>query len=83
MIRAVLALILATTLAATAWPQDAESPTDADVEEEAPAASREEPEDEIDDVELDDTNYADVEEDDFRPSEDIPADQSIPFPTDI
>ncbi len=30
-----------------------------------------------------DESYVDSEDDDFRPSEDIPADQSIPFPTDI
>jgi len=27
--------------------------------------------------------YQDVDDEDFRPSEDIPADQSIPFPADI
>ena len=28
-------------------------------------------------------SYLDIEEDDFRPSEEIPADQSIDFPVDI
>jgi predicted metal-dependent peptidase len=32
---------------------------------------------------VDDEFYQDVDDEDFRPSEDIPADQSIPFPTDI
>ena len=32
---------------------------------------------------VDDVFYQDVDDKDFRPSEDIPADQSIPFPTDI
>lgn len=39
-------------------------------------------EEEIDETNLDDQGFTDVD-DDFRPSEDIPADQSIPFPTDI
>lgn len=34
-------------------------------------------------VELDERSYADAEEEDFVPSEDIPTDQAIAFPTDI
>lgn len=37
---------------------------------------------EIDETGLDEQGFSD-EDDDFRPSEDIPADQSIAFPTDI
>lgn len=33
--------------------------------------------------ELEDESYIDAEQEDFRPSEDIPLDQSIAFPTDI
>jgi len=40
-------------------------------------------EDEADAAVVDDEFYQDVDDEDFRPSEDIPADQSIPFPTDI
>ena len=36
-----------------------------------------------DPVELDERSYADAEEEDFVPSEDIPTDQAIAFPTDI
>lgn len=36
----------------------------------------------IDETGLDEQGFNDAD-DDFRPSEDIPADQSIPFPTDI
>ena len=36
-----------------------------------------------DDADLDDESYMDAEEEDFVPTEDIPADQAIPFPTDI
>ena len=34
-------------------------------------------------IDVDDGSYIDAEEEDFRPSEDIDADQSITFPTDI
>ena len=40
-------------------------------------------EDEADEPIVDDEFYQDVDDEDFRPSEDIPADQSIPYPTDI
>lgn len=33
--------------------------------------------------ELEDESYLDAEEEDFTPSEELPTDQSIPFPTDI
>jgi hypothetical protein len=38
---------------------------------------------EQDDLDLDEESYLDAEEEDFVPTEDIPADQAIPFPTDI
>ncbi len=38
---------------------------------------------EADDADLDEESYLDAEDDDFTPSEDIPADQSIAYPTDI
>jgi hypothetical protein len=34
-------------------------------------------------LETDDESYLDIESEDFRPSEEIPTDQSIAFPTDI
>ena len=67
---------------AGAWAQDsapedeAESPQSREVAEEAAA-------DEEDDLDLDEESYRDAEEEDFVPTEDIPADQAIPFPTDI
>lgn len=39
--------------------------------------------DAIDETGLDDQGYRGEDDDDFVPSEDIPTDQSIPFPTDI
>ena len=38
---------------------------------------------EDEDLDLDEESYLDAEEEDFVPTEDIPADQAIPFPTDI
>ena len=81
--RVLLALALTLVFAMTAVSQDAETETDADDAEVAAAEEVEPESEEIDDTGLDDENYADIEDDDFRPSEDIPADQSIPFPTDI
>jgi hypothetical protein len=48
-------------------------------------SEEEEAEEEADEEEIivDDEFYQDVDDKDFRPSEDIPADQSISFPTDI
>lgn len=34
-------------------------------------------------LETDDESYRDIDDQDFTPSEEIPADQSITFPTDI
>ena len=74
---------LSIVFATATWSQDAEEQTEAE-ETEVPAAEDVDSEaEDIDETGLDDENYADIEDDDFRPSEDIPADQSIPFPTDI
>ena len=54
--------------------------------EEAEQVDAEETAAEVDEAEepvVDDEYYQDVDDEDFRPSEDIPADQSIPYPTDI
>lgn len=69
-----------------AWSQD-ESANETPTEEvETPA------DDGTDDVEpdvvnevldTDDESYRDIDDEDFTPSEEIPADQSIAFPTDI
>ena len=65
-----------------AWAQDsapgdeAESPESRETADEASAEEEDNPD-------LDDENYLDAEEEDFVPTEDIPADQAIPFPTDI
>jgi len=80
---ALLLIVSIAFLALSAWAQqdDASTPADANeagVESE-PAAEPEATEEPV----IDDVFYQDIEDKDFRPSEDIPADQSIPFPTDI
>jgi len=87
-----MSLTMLLFLAASAWPQD-ESPGDEPVAEteeaveavEVPGAI--EPEDvvaeeEVDDADLDLQTYEE-DEDDFVPSEEIPADVPIPFPSNI
>jgi hypothetical protein len=76
-VRRTLLLILTTTVFASySWSQEdeADEPSEAEQTETAP---------EVDEPIVDDEYYQDVDDEDFRPSEDIPADQSIPFPTDI
>ncbi len=58
-------------------PQDDTEARDSQESEEVDAGERAE------DLDLDEESYMDAEEEDFVPSEDIPADQAIPFPTDI
>jgi len=73
--RILLFLIVSSLLFVPAWAQDEEAEPD--------ETETQEPEtEEIDESGLDDQGFSD-EDDDFRPSEDIPADQSISFPTDI
>lgn len=81
-----LAIVAGLAFVATGWAQDANSPETANspesVESAAPEPATDEPDD-TDEIDVDDGSYLDSEEDDFRPSEEIGADQSIPFPTDI
>ncbi len=92
-----LFVLLAGLFAIAAWSQEElDSEPDASVRPEAatvrPEAATVQPEtedeadvadDEQDEVVVDDEYYQDVDDEDFRPSEDVPADQSIAFPTDI
>jgi hypothetical protein len=101
--RHLIAIILAASLASSAFSQDdsaeggeaadpesaavtsdeAELEVDAELNDEADDESDDESEDEeIDDADLDDESYEE-DEDDFIPSEEIPVDEPIPFPTNI
>lgn len=83
-------------LSMNAWSQSPEPDPETEPGDEAstaePAAENaaenadenaDENEDEIDVSELEEESYADADEEDFVPTEDIPTDQAIPFPTDI
>jgi len=60
---------------------DADADAESESEAEAEVEEEEEPE-EFDEAGLDEQGFSN-EDDDFRPSEVIPTDQSIEFPTDI
>ncbi len=86
------ALILGVSLAVTGWTQNTAAVDDEDPESEAQVEeSSTLPTEELlstealstEEIDVDDGSYLDAEEKDFRPSEEIPADESIPFPTDI
>jgi hypothetical protein len=75
-----LGIVLATTgWVASSWAQETDAPNEesGDVETQAEAESVSE------EIDVDDGSYIDAEEEDFRPSEEISADESITFPTDI
>jgi hypothetical protein len=85
MMRHLIILLSALVLASVSWSQEAEDPA-ADTEAEASETSEtsEASDDEEDDSDLDEQGYAgEEEEDDFIPSKEVTADQSIPFPVDI
>lgn len=108
MSKKLISLVLAATLAWTAWAQEENVPedstTDTEVAEDENASGSAEPEDlpddlpeepeEAEDVDdgvldeafadesLDEQTYEE-DEDDFVPSEEIPADEPIPFPSNI
>ena len=72
---------MSVAFATSGWGQDTELLEETSEEAAAEDSPVEEPE--ADDIDVNDGSYLDEEEEDFRPSEEIPADQSIPFPTDI
>ena len=88
--RTLTTLLLAMILAFPAWTQeDPSSGQPADTEEEATGdaaaaqtAAEDAEEEEIDDSDLDEQTYEE-DDDDFVPTEEIPADEPIPFPSNI
>jgi Ni/Co efflux regulator RcnB len=90
--RILLTLILGVFVAGPVWAQQADEQVDgAEVAEDTDLAAEEvtdetdaevEVEEEFDETGLDEQGFSN-EDDDFRPSEIIPTDQSIEFPTDI
>jgi hypothetical protein len=67
---------------ACAWAQE-DAPGDEADAPDAPETADESSAEQDEDLDLEDESYRDAEEEDFVPTEDIPADQAIPFPTDI
>ena len=82
MYRLLPTLLMALALSQPGWSQETD-PDSADAEEEPLAESPADAEEEVDVSDIESESYADAEEEDFVPTEDIPADQAIPFPTDI
>ncbi len=82
MMRQLIILLSALFLASVSWSQEAQDPA---AETEAQASeSSDASDDEEDDSDLDEQGYAgEEEEDDFIPSQEVTADQSIAFPVDI
>jgi len=81
-----ITLLLALFLATVSWSQDAEDPGDNEAEatELSETSDPGDPSEEEDDSDLDVQGYdPDEEEDDFIPSQEVSADQSLPFPVDI
>jgi len=76
--RLLLSIFTASLLALPAYAQDADSEDN----ETTPPEVAEQEESEVD-SELDEQGYAEENEDDFDPSQDVAADQSLAFPTDI
>ena len=80
--RHLIILLSALFIASVSWSQEAQDPA-AETEAEA-SEPNDANDDEEDDSDLDEQGYAgEEEEDDFIPSQEVTADQSIAFPVDI
>lgn len=77
-------ILLVLFLASPAWAQEeAESAEDqSESPVEAPGAAEADDEEDVDDTDLDEQTYEE-DDDDFIPTEEIPADEPIPFPSNI
>ncbi len=82
-----IAILLVFFLAGPAWAQEESAAPEAETEApeaetEAPEAAEADDEEEVDDSDLDEQTYEE-DDDDFIPTEEIPADEPIPFPSNI
>ncbi len=75
-----IAILLVFFLAGSAWTQEEGESTEGQTE--APDGAEADDEEEIDDSDLDEQTYEE-DDDDFVPTEEIPADAPIPFPSNI
>ncbi len=69
-------LLVVLFLASISWSQDSEESSDTEAEAAEVA-------EEADDSDLDEQGYGQEDEDDFTPSQEVSADQSLAFPVDI
>lgn len=76
-------LALYILLASAVFAQDAGDSDEVAGNAENAAQAPTDDDDPKDSVEINDESYLDIDEEDFTPSEEIPTDQSITFPTDI
>ncbi len=79
--KTLIILLLAFFLCGPAWPQQDASGSEA-AEPVTTEPEQTDPADEIDDSDLDEQTYEE-DDDDFVPSEEIPADEPIAFPSNI
>ena len=83
MLRYLIIFLLAAVLSSFSTAQDSEPAAAAEpAAETLDEAADEAVEEEVDDSDLDDNTYQE-NEDDFIPTEEIPADEPIPFPSNI
>jgi len=81
MTKHLISLLLALFLASVSWSQDSEESNDTEAQETEETEVAEASED--DDSDLDEPGYGQEDEDDFIPSQEVSADQSLAFPVDI
>ena len=78
-----ITLLLVLSLASISWSQDVVESADTETDINETSVTNDEIED-ADDSDLDEQGYGtEEEEDDFIPSQEVSADQSLPFPVDI
>jgi hypothetical protein len=85
MMKYLITLLLALFLASVSWSQDSEesSDTESEATEATEATEVADVAEEEDDSDLDEQGFEQEDEDDFTPSQDVSADQSLAFPVDI
>ena len=82
MMKHLITVLLALFLATVSWSQDSEESSDTESEVAEVAEVAEEVEEE-DDSYLDEQGFEQEDQDDFTPSQEVSADQSLAFPVDI
>jgi hypothetical protein len=79
MMKHLTTLLLALFLASVSWSQESEKSEDSEAEETRVSEAAEQE----DDPDLDEQGFEEEDDDDFIPSQEVSADQSLSFPVDI